>query len=334
MREAAGVSLTLFFLMNAWFSLLALIGASSCAGLLAQAADTATVVFAGDVMLAETVGERIAQGVDPFADVAPALKTADVAIANLECVVATKGTPMAGKPFTFRADPTTLPVLARHFDIVSLANNHTGDFGHDAFLQQLDLLSQHHVAFFGGGRNCIEARRPHIVEVKGIRIALLGYNTYHPREFEAGPDWPGVAWGVPEQVEADIQAARTVHHADLVIPFMHWGLQYVPENKEQRKLAHRMIKAGADIVVGGHPHVTQAVEYYKGRLVVYSLGNFVFNNFPEGPQRLGWLLRLRLNKHGLVDWDTVPCHIDDDGLPHLMPDGTVSPAGNAKARTR
>jgi poly-gamma-glutamate synthesis protein (capsule biosynthesis protein) len=107
----------------------------------------------------------------------------------------------------------------------------------------------------------------------------------------------------------------------------------VPENKEQRKLAHRMIKAGATLVVGGHPHVTQAVEFYKERLIVYSLGNLVFNNFPEGEQRRGWLLRLRVNKQGLVSWDTAAYHCDDDGLPHLTPE-VVSPAGDAKSRTR
>lgn len=256
----------------------------------------ATVVFGGDIMLAETVGERIAQGIDPFADVAAFLQTGDAAIGNLECVVATKGTAMEGKPFTFRADPRVLPVLAKHFGIVSLANNHTGDFGHEAFLEQLDLLKKQRISWFGGGRNCAEARTPHLLEIKGLRIALLAYNDYHPREFEAGPNWPGVAWAVASQIEADIQAARRIYHADLVIPFMHWGLQYVAENERQRKLAHRMIRAGADAVIGSHPHVTQAVEYFHGKLIVYSLGNFVFNGFDEGPSRIGWLLRLRLNQ--------------------------------------
>jgi poly-gamma-glutamate capsule biosynthesis protein CapA/YwtB (metallophosphatase superfamily) len=296
-------------------------------------APTATLVFGGDVMLAETVGERIAQGVDPFANVTPFLQTADATIANLECVVATKGTPMEGKPFTFRADPLTLPVLARHFRIVSLANNHTGDFGHEAFVEQLDLLKQNGISWFGGGRSCAEARTPHIIEVKGIRIALLAYNDYHPRDFEAGPDWPGVAWAVGPQIEADIRAARTLHHADLVIPFMHWGLQYVPEDDRQRKLARLMIRAGADAVVGGHSHVTQGIEYFRGKLIVYSLGNFVFNGFDEGPSRIGWLLRLRLDKRGLVSWDTAQYHIADDGIPHLMKD-VASPAGDARKRTR
>lgn len=300
-----------------------------------RAAETpvATLVFGGDVMLAEAVGDRIAQGVDPFAGVAPFLQTADASIANLECVVATTGTPMEGKPFTFRAHPRTLPVLAKHFRVVSLANNHTGDFGHEAFLEQLGLLKQNGIAWFGGGRNCAEARTPHIIEVKGIRIALLGYNDYHPREFEAGPSWPGTAWAVGAQIKADIEAARALHHADLVIPVMHWGWQYVPENDRQQKLAHLMIRAGADAVVGGHPHVTQAVEYFKGKLIVYSLGNFVFNGFDEGPSRIGWLLRLRLNKQGLVAWDTAQYHIADDGIPTLMKDA-ASPAGDATKRTR
>ena len=296
-------------------------------------APVATLVFGGDVMLAETVGERIAQGVDPFADVEPFLQTADATVANLECVVATKGSPMEGKPFTFRAQPSVLPLLAKHFKIVSLANNHTGDFGHDAFLEQLELLKRNDISYFGGGRNCVEARTPHIVEIKGIRIALLACNDYHPREFEAGPNWPGVAWAVGPQIAADIRAARSLYHADLVIPFMHWGLQYVPENDRQRKLARLMIRAGADAVIGGHSHVTQGIEYFRGKLIVYSLGNFVFNGFDEGPSRIGWLLRLRLNKQGLASWDTAQYHINDDGLPHLMKDAE-SPAGDAKKRIR
>lgn len=297
-----------------------------------RAADerVATLIFAGDVMLDEIPGERIAQGKDPFAGVETVLKTADVTIANLECVVATTGAPVKDKPYTFRAHPRVLPVLARHFGIVSLANNHTVDFGHEAFLEQLDLLKQHRIAWFGGGRDNQEARRPHIIEVKGIRIALLGYNDFHPRDFEAGPEWPGTAWAVKAQMEADVAFARTKHRADVVIPFMHWGEEYVPENERQRKLAQSLIKAGASMVVGGHPHVTQGVEFYSDRLIVYSLGNFVFNGFPEGERRRGWLLRVRVNKQGLASWDTIAYHLDEDGLPQLTPD-VKSPSGDAHA---
>jgi len=292
------------------------------------ASDSAVLVFAGDIMLADLPGKAIEKGVDPFRDFAPILKSADATIGNLECVVSTKGKPIEDKPWTFQPHPRVLPVLARYFGIVSLANNHTGDFGSEAFIEQLDLLDRHHLPHFGGGRNCVEARTPHLLEVKGIRIALLGYNDFHPREFEAGPSWPGVAWCVDEQVLADIKAARTIHKADLVIPFMHWGDEEEPANDRQKQLARAMIDAGADVVVGSHPHWTQDPEYYQGKLILYSLGNFVFDGFDEGPGRIGWLLRLRLNKQGLLNWDTVVAHMDKDGIPSLEKDAP-SPAGDA-----
>jgi poly-gamma-glutamate capsule biosynthesis protein CapA/YwtB (metallophosphatase superfamily) len=284
------------------------------------------LVFAGDIMLADGPGKTIDAGEDPFAEFGDVLAKADVAIGNLECVIATGGTP-ARKPWVFRAKPEVLPFLHKHFDIVSLANNHSGDYGHDAFLENLDLLEKHKLPYFGGGRNCAHARMPHIIEVKGVRIALLGYNEYyHPRYFEAGPDWPGIAWAVDEQVLADIKSARTRHKADLVIPFMHWGDEEVPENDRQKEFARAMIDGGADMVIGAHPHVTQGIEYYKDKLIVYSLGNFVFDGFDEGPCRTGWVLRLRLDQKGLVAWDTVVAKLDERGTPHLMRE-TASPSG-------
>ncbi|MCY2992751.1 MAG: CapA family protein [Planctomycetota bacterium] len=285
------------------------------------------LVYAGDIVLSDLVGQAIARGVDPFGECAGILQEADAAIGNLECVVATGGQAIK-KPWVFRADPQVLPVLGRHFGIVSLANNHTGDYSHEAFLEMLGFLEKHHLRYFGGGRNCAQARTPLILELKGLRIALLGYNEFKPRTFEAGPTWPGVAWSVDEQVVADIRAARTLHRAELVIPYLHWGWEHEPANDRQEQLARRMIDAGADLVVGGHPHVTQAVEYYAGKLIVYSLGNFVFDGFDEGPERVGWLLRLRLNKRGLVAWDTVVTEMDAEGTPHLRRD-TASPSGVA-----
>lgn len=287
----------------------------------------ATLVFTGDIMLADLPYIKYPSGTDPFREFASIFKAADASIGNLECVIATGGKP-SDKKWTFRGSPDVLPILKKHIGIVSLANNHSVDYGHDAFLEQLDLLKKHRIAYFGGGRDCAEARKPHLLEVKGIRIALLGYNEFHPRYFEAGPDWPGVAWGVDEQVVADIKSAREKHKADLVIPFMHWGDEEVPENDRQKKFARVMIDAGADLVVGGHPHVTQATEYYKGKLIVYSLGNFVFGGFDEGPSRTGWLLRVRLNKSGLIAWDTVVAQLDEDGTPRLQEE-KASPCGKA-----
>jgi len=290
-----------------------------------------TLAFAGDVMLDGLPGESIGAGRDPLADLAEVLDGVDVAVANLECVVATVGEPIE-KPWTFRAHPRVLDVVARHFGVVSLANNHTGDFGHDAFREQLDLLDRKGIARFGGGRDCREARLPLVIDRHGLRIALLGYNDFQPREFEAGPTWPGVAWAVDEQIVADIRAAQTEHRADLVIPVVHWGWEYEPANDRQKALARLMIDSGADVVVGGHPHVTQEVEYHRGKLIVYSVGNCVFDGFDPGPSRLGWIFRVRVDGLGMVAWDTVPLRIDDDGSPHLDGDA-VSPAGSRADET-
>lgn len=290
-----------------------------------HAADEMTLAFAGDVMLADLPGETIAAGRDPLAEFADIFDRVDVSIANLECVVATVGKAVE-KPYTFRAHPRVLDVVRRHFEGVSLANNHTGDFGHDAFLEQFTLLEKAGIGRFGGGRDCRESRLPLIIDRNGLRIAMLGYNDVQPREFEAGPTWPGVAWAVDEQMVADIKAARSEHKADIVIPVVHWGWEYEPANDRQKALSRLMIESGADVVVGGHPHVTQEVEYHQGKLIVYSLGNCVFDGFDPGPSRQGWILRLRVDKLGMVAWDTVPLQIDDEGTPHLDREAE-SPAG-------
>lgn len=273
------------------------------------------VVFAGDIMLDTLPGEAVARGEDPCAAFADVLDAADLAVGNLECVVATTGAPVE-KAWTFRAHPRVLPMLARHFGAVSLANNHTGDYGPEAFRQQLTLLRKQGLSYFGGGRDLNEAHLPLIVERKGLRIALLGYNEYHPRSFEAGPDRPGVAWSVDEQVVADLRAARTQYHADPVIPYMHWGWEEYPADDRQQQLARLMIDNGADVVVGSHPHMLQGVETYRGKLIVYSVGNFVFDGFKTEETRTGWLLRLTLQRNGLVAWDTKVVRLDERGLPH------------------
>lgn len=153
----------------------------------------------------------------------------------------------------------------------------------------------------------------------------MGYCEFPPRSFEAGPDTPGTAWSVDEQVVADIKAARP--QADLVMPFMHWGEEGEPEPSDrQRDLARKMIDAGADVVVGGHPHITQGTEYYRGHLIVYSLGNFVFDDFDDEPGKTGWILRLWFDRDGLAKWDTRVAHMDEQGIPHPRRN-TKSPSG-------
>ena len=289
----------------------------------AQAANAEPVVsiaFVGDILLDDTPGKVIKSGRDPFAPMASILNAADIRVGNLECVVATTGTPEPDKPFTFRAHPRTLPVLKRHFDAVALANNHSGDYGPLAFAEMLDLLDQRGIAYFGGGRTLAAAHKPLIIERKGLRIALLGYDEFFPRSFEADFDKPGVAWSEDEQVRLDIASARTTYHADLVIPVMHWGWEHEPKASErQRQLARVMIEAGADAVIGGHPHVTQDVEQYQGKPIIYSLGNFLFDGFDNEASNTGWVLRMELDRHGVRTWRTFSTRIDREGTPHPAP---------------
>jgi poly-gamma-glutamate synthesis protein (capsule biosynthesis protein) len=277
------------------------------------------MLFAGDIMLDEIPGRLIQRGRDPLAAVAKQLAGADIRIGNLESVVSRVGQAEPSKPYTFRAHPRVLPILARHFDAVSVANNHTGDYGSAGFADTLAQLKSAGIRAFGGGTNLADAHRPLIFERNGLRIALLGYNDFMPRSFEADTDKPGSAWASEADIRADILTARSEYGAHLVIPVMHWGVEYEPfANPRQRELAHLMIDAGADAVVGGHPHVTQDIEIYRGKLIVYSLGNFVFNGFSTVSTTTGWLLRLELSPEGLRDWTILPVRLDRSGRPKLL----------------
>jgi len=293
-----------------------------------------SLIFAGDIMLDDGPGQTIAAGGDPLAPFAPLLAGADYRIGNLECAIAgpQTGRALDNKIFSFRAAPASAAVLRGRFDAVGVANNHSGDFGPVAFLETLAHVQALGIKTFGGGPNAAQAHVPLWIERHGIRIAVLGYNEFKPRSFEAGATHPGVAWSEDSQVVADIRAARKAG-ADVVIPFMHWGWEREPgPTQRQRQLARTMIDAGASVVVGGHPHVTQGSEYYKGKLIVYSLGNFVFDGFELAEAKVGWVLRLSLDKKGLRRWDTRIARMDGAGTPHPDADA-MSPCGTPGERS-
>lgn len=291
-------------------------------------AESLKLVFVGDIMLDDGPGKAIAAGRDPLAPFATLLAESDYRIGNLECPIASVGQPMDSKIYNFRAHPRVLSVLKGHFDALAVSNNHSGDYGQAAFLETLDHLKQAGIASFGGGRDLSEAHAPLWIEQKGLRIAVLGYNEFKPRSFEAGPHWPGIAWSEDSHVLADIRAARAAG-ADLVIPFMHWGWENKPApDARQRHLARLMVDAGAAAVIGGHPHVTQGSEIYRGKPIIYSLGNFVFDGFDTPAGKLGWLLRLNVDRGGVVSWETRAAQMDEEGIPHPSP-GARTPCGKA-----
>ena len=276
---------------------------------------TVSLVVVGDIMLEDGPSQAMRKGKDPFAGFAQLFKNADIRIGNLECVVATIGSPEEDKPNVFRVSPKSLKFLKRHFDAVGLANNHSGDFGPQAFAQMLGLLDKAGLGVYGGGMNLAKAHTPWIVERKGLRVAILGYDEFQPRTFEADTDKPGVAWSEDAQVVRDIKAARSQYKADVVIPIMHWGWEDPIANERQRKLARLMIDAGADAVIGGHPHQVQDTETYQGKPIFYSLGNFVFDGFSDPVNNIGWALRMELDRSGVRKVEVHIAKIGPGGIP-------------------
>jgi Bacterial capsule synthesis protein PGA_cap len=250
------------------------------------------VAAVGDVNLGdrpgiaiETYGPRY-----PWLSVAPVLRAADIAVANLECAISTRGSPVP-KEFTFRGSPSSLRVMADYagFDVVTVANNHSLDYGRVAFADTLSYAHQYGMKTIGGGRNLAAARRPAVFRRGGLRVELLGYSDIRPAGFDAGPTWSGTAPAFPWYIAADVRAAQS--RADAVVVYFHWGIErtFVP-NARQRSLARVAFDAGANVVLGAHPHILQPIEQLRRRrLVAWSLGNFVFGANSSGTQRTGIL---------------------------------------------
>lgn len=306
------ITLGLKLLLNAALSLLL---CSVATGQSIARHDPIKIVFVGDIMLDDLPGQYIQDGKDPFASFTSLFKSADLTIGNLECVVGTTGT-KEDKPFVLRAHPRVLPTLKKHFSALSLANNHSGDYGPEAFSAMLDLLDEAGIQYFGGGKNLRAAHEPVIFDVKGRRIAILAYNLFFPRSFEALEDRPGSAWGEDDYVRAGIKRAREFHRADIVITYPHWGWENEKmASANQVALARLMIDSGADAVIGGHPHVTQNIETYKGKTIFYSLGNFVFDGFDTEDTNTGWAVEMTIQPDSNISWKIFEAKLDGQGIP-------------------
>lgn len=282
----------------------------------------ARVAFVGDVMLAETeeTGRWIAQGGDSFAKVRTMLVQADLRVANFESSAGTRGQPDPEKPFSFRTAHSALKVFASMFDAASVANNHAGDYGRQDLAETVAALRQSGAKPFGGGYDLAEAHQAAIFERNGIQIALLGYLDFFPRWFAAAPGMPGVAWLDEDQAALDIAKARG-EGANVVIVVPHWGVEHEPmAHNRQRRLARALIDAGADAVIGSHPHVVQDYEIYRDKPIVYSLGNFVFDGFEDEDNITGWVLFVDVGTQGVASIRTQGVRMDAKGSP--APDHT------------
>ncbi|MBF6591691.1 MAG: CapA family protein [Ktedonobacterales bacterium] len=273
-----------------------------------------TLVITGDLMLGRSVNQQIlaSSTAFPFTYTADYLHGFDLTVGNLECVVSTLGQPVPDKPYTFRGDPKGFARLATTgFDVLSVANNHSGDFGKAAFTDMLAHLPQYGITPLGGGRTLAEARQPVIKTVRETTVGFLAYCEIDPFSFAATTTTAGHAWLDPAAMRADILALRP--RVDFLIVFTHWGIEYQPqETGHQQAMARLAIDAGADFVVGAHPHVVQPYEIYQGKPIVYSLGNFVFDEMFSADVRRGNVVALTVRKSRLLDWKLRPSFIVGD----------------------
>ncbi len=241
-----------------------------------------SVSFGGDVMMDSYFADYIhTYGVDySWTDITPLLKQSDISVVNLETSVSDRGKTYKAEGYGFRSQPFTLEGLANaDVDLVSLANNHTYDFGTTAFLDTLSHLHDYGIEYCGAGKNLEEAMTLKIIQRNDLRVGFLNFSEIIPsRHFLAGEDKPGIASILKDDYD---QVFETIHTAkqncDLLFVLLHWGVEYSDTPEEyQIDLAHQIIDHGADALIGHHPHVLQGIEIYKEKPILYSIGNFIF----------------------------------------------------------
>lgn len=237
--------------------------------------------FVGDILLAGSVEKLMRQhGWDyPYAHVLSYIADADLTAGNLENPITRRGTPAEDKQYVFQADPESLPALREAgFDVVGLANNHTLDMGVVGLMDTMEHLDAASIPHVGAGADDTAAFTPVILESRGIKVAYLSLSRVLPvTDWKAERNRAGVAETYdPTRAVAAIQSAK--QEADLVMVMVHWGKERVDHPLDyQREMARQYIDAGADLVIGSHPHVLQGFEQYNGKWIAYSLGNFIFN---------------------------------------------------------
>jgi len=330
----------------------------------APALPVQTLTVAGDIMLGnwiQTIGrirlEATGERGYPFTHIAPLLHAADLAVANLE-FVASDG-PRKGNLFNiqFRARQESLDSMREAgIDLVSLANNHTCDYGETGFLDMINTLEALGLRYAGAGTSTGRAYAPARFQIGTSHVAFVALTDIPPNQCPArnrrftiadtrssatGPAARMARSGFPHGTASSsriqphwkeaIQDARV--NADLVVVLVHWGEEFKNEQDgRQRTLAHTMVSLGADLVLGAHPHCVQGIEMYKGGIIVYSLGNLVFalNEIPGfvGAVSDGVLLQCRILGNRLYQIDVIPA-LEVMGEPIPVPAGCQDPVLSA-----
>ncbi len=270
-----------------------------------------SMIVAGDIMLDRNVynaTKRAGNYEHPFLLMAAELEKYDLTIVNLEGPITdTPFNMKRSQTMSFTFDPKFTVPLAKHFDIVSLANNHTHNQGEKGLVTTKKYLSNAGVEFFGDPLNRA-GFTGRVFERKGFKIGLIGYHAFGAPESKSIP-----------VIEKQIKQMKS--EADYIIVVPHWGPEYRPTGHPSQVAAgHRFIDAGADVVIGGHPHVVQNVETYKGRKIFYSLGNFIFDQYFSKETMEGIMVAVELKKaDGVVsaEFKTIPYQINKESQPFL-----------------
>lgn len=258
-----------------------------------QKADEISLVFAGDILFDDNYsimvkmkgraggGSLVEAGFD--AAILQEMRGADIFMVNNEFTYTTRGTPTEGKAFTFRAKPEHAALLSEMgADIVSLANNHVYDYGEISLLDTLDTLTAAGMPYVGAGRNLTEAVRPVYFVTENVKIAFLSATQIERMD---NPDTKGATETSPgvfrcrnvDLLLSEVEKAKAV--SDFVVVYVHWGTESTTElDWAQKEQAPLIAQAGADLIIGDHPHVLQGIEWIGDTPVIYSVGNFLFNS--------------------------------------------------------
>jgi poly-gamma-glutamate synthesis protein (capsule biosynthesis protein) len=253
-----------------------------------------TLLFAGDVTLADalelSLGNRTVGVFDNWN-----VGGKDLFMVNLENPI-TNSLDTVPKEFNFRMHPKYVDALRRgSIDVVNLANNHTFDFGTAGLFETMRILDSVGIPYVGAGTNLDDSRQPLIYTLKGMRIGFLGF---HGRGavWNATPSKPGVAPRTEKVILKDVAKLRPL--VDFLVVNFHWGTELAETpDRGQILLAHQTIDAGADLIVGHHPHVLQGIEEYRGKVIAYSLGNFVFGGNARANYETA-ILRVKISSNG------------------------------------
>lgn len=264
--------------------------------------EVVNLVFVGDIMLSRGVANQIRKNSDfnyPFLKIADYLNAFDLAIGNLEGPISDKGKNQ-GSIYSFRADPKVVEGLKyAGFDLMSLANNHMFDWGREALIQTRELLEGGGIKSTGAGKDYAQANEPAVFEINGQKLAFLAYTDLYPKSLAATEASAGVSDFNLEKIKAKIGDLKSA--GNLVVILMHWGEEYqTKSNATQQKIARGFIEAGADLVVGHHPHVPQEIEQYEDKWIVYSLGNFVFDQNFSVETMKGMAVEVEVRDGGVV----------------------------------